>query len=859
VDSAGVRKRTLGGVPRPGFPRETALARLLQKALPMNLLLSPTAWRGAWRQLRGEPGPAALVILGLALGLALTLLTASFVRDTLWPDAALPKVDRLVTFEWQVRGPGGSTTEWFPDVPATPLHGALREAGAPVGPMTRVLAVPLPARAVDGQGVQHRARLTAALADPEIQTLFDLHPLAGDLRAALTRPEGLALTEDAALKLFGTTQVIGRPVTLAVTLYGDAAPQTGDVTLTVMALLPASSHNATLKFEALAGFSAPAAKAFVERESSWTFGAGRLFARLQPGATPASLSALAQQLLMRQPMPPGLPADFLKGGGPWARLRALPVTDIGLHGAGSPQRRLRLGGLAAAAAGVLALGAINFVNLWSVRTLRRQREIGLRKSLGADAWALAVQFFIETLAVTLLAGALGLLFAWWGTPLLGLLLQHGFDTPVLAPGMVALAVLLCLLIAAFSALPLALIALRVRAAESLAGRSHSEGAAGRWLRRAMTTLQFGAAVLFTAMAVVVLWQARHASHVDRGFEAQDRLAVDLPWETQPAQTRAMLARIQAWPEVVGAGASDDVPGRDFGNWYSEFRGPGGDAINLRTGLGFTPGLLNVYGMRLLAGRLSVDHVAEAAQHAVVLDRSAARVLGFASPEAAVGQSLGVNSQFGDGKPVTVVAVIADIRLEGPRSAHLPNVLSPVVERGGCVITVHSRSPAETRRKLTALVEEVFPDQPAEVLSVAEQQGRSVAGDVRLGQLIAATSALALLLAAVGIYALAAYTLRRREREIVLRKLHGAGHGAVARLLAREFAAVAGVACVVALPAAAWLAEGYLSVFVERAPMGPFGLGPLLVAALALLAVTALAVLRHLLAAFALRPSQALQG
>ncbi|MEO6279889.1 hypothetical protein, partial [Roseateles sp.] len=61
-----------------------------------------TPWRGAWRQLRAEPGTAALVITGLALGLALTLLTASFLRDVLWPDAQLPEVERLVAFEWRV-------------------------------------------------------------------------------------------------------------------------------------------------------------------------------------------------------------------------------------------------------------------------------------------------------------------------------------------------------------------------------------------------------------------------------------------------------------------------------------------------------------------------------------------------------------------------------------------------------------------------------------------------------------------------------------------------------------------------------------------------------------------------------------
>ena len=817
-----------------------------------------TPWRFAWRQLRSAPGQAAIVILGLALGIALTLLATAFIRDQLWADAGLPEADRLLTFEWRVRGPGGSHSEWLSDVPATPLHQALRETGAPLSAMSRVLFNPLVARANDGSGGKPRhAKLNTLLADPDLPALFNLRPLGGDLAATIASPEGIALTEAGADKLFGTRQVLGRALTLSITYYGDNAPPPVDVTLTVMALLPTPSLNSALgSYEALTGMNAPAAKAFVAQESSWNFGAGKLFGRLAAGANAAGLSAVAQQLMSRQPAPEHLPADFLKGGGPWASLRAMPVADWGLNGAGSPQRRLQMGGLAAAAGAMLGLSLINFINLWSVRTLQRQREIGLRKSLGAGVPALLMQFFVEALLVAGLAGALGLLLAWWATPALSVLMQHSFDTAVLAPGMVALTGLLCLAVAALSALPLAAIALRVRPAESLAGRSHNEGRAGRWLRRAMTMGQFGAAALFSVMAVVVLWQNDHASRLPRGIEVEDRLAFDLPWDSKPAQNNALLRRIQALPEVIAAAASNDVPGRDFADGYAEFRGPDGRQINLRSGMGFTPDWFKVYGIRLLAGRLSADHAAEVAERNVVLDRSAALALGFASPEAAIGQTLGTRPDNQGRSSVTVAAVIDDLRFEGTRSAHVPNLLWPWQDVPGGAISVHSRDPAATRRHLVDLLNQALPDDETPVLSVREQQARKVENDIRLGRLIGGISLLALLLAAIGIYALAAYTLRRREREIVLRKLHGAGPWAVARLLFKEFGAVVGVACLFALPLAAWLSERYLSEFVARAPMGAW---PLVIATLVLVLVTSLAVLRHLLAAFALRPLMALRG
>lgn len=821
-------------------------------------------WRFAGRQLSSAPGQAALVIIGLAVGIALALLAAAFIRDALWTDLQAPERERLVTFEWRIRGPGGIHTEWWDAVPAPPLQAGLRATGAPLGPMSKVLYSPLTMRVEGGPagagGKPRSARIDARLVDADIEPLFGLRAVSGNLAAALASPEGLALTEAGAEKLFGTRQALGRQLSVFVPVYEPSAEGGTRVTLTVLALLPDPPVNGQLgAYQALAGFASPSARALLAQEGSWTMATGKLFARLAPGATAAAVSALAQRLQDAQPRPAGMPDDFLKGGGKWAYLRALPLDEIGLHGAGSPQRRLQAGGLATAAAVVLALAMINFVNLWSVRTLRRQREIGLRKSLGAGASALLAQFFSEALLVALLASALGLLLAWWATPATEALMRHRFDTAVLAPAQLLGLGLGCLLLAACSALPLALIALRVQPAESLAGRSHSEGAAGRWLRRGMTVLQFAAAALFTALALVVLWQNHHASRLERGFQVENRLTFDLPFGNRPELRLTLLQRIQAWPEVAVAVISGDVPGRNWARWHSEFQGPGGDKQTLRTGLDFTPGLLQLYGIPILAGRLSADHVAEVAGRAVVIDRTAARRLGFASPAAAIGQTLGVNSEFDGGQPVVVGAVIEDIHLEGARDPFVPHLLSPKTDLRGGPISLLSRDPAATRAKLATLLLEALPDDPPPVLSVREQQGRQYEDDLRIGQLVAVVSGLAVLMAAVGIYALAAYTLRLREREIVLRKLHGAGLMAVTRLLAREFALVLGLGCAIGLPLAAWAAQVYLSGFIERAPMGPLALWPLLASATALAVVTTAAVLRHLLAAFALRPLRALQG
>ncbi|MFG6459119.1 ABC transporter permease [Roseateles sp. BYS96W] len=817
---------------------------------------SLTPLKFAWRQLRADPAQSALVVVGLALGLALCLVAGAFVRGLVWADADAPAPEQLIGFEFRVREPGGRYSEWWDEVPGGALQAALVQAGAPLLASSKQMTTMLVLRA-DESGAPHRARLPTSLVDPAIVGLFGMRPLRGDLAAALARPEGLVLTVAGAEKLFGTQDVIGRQVSASL-LVVDGKEDA--VRLTVMALLPDPAVDGVLgDYQALAGFgSAPARTLLEEEGSSWTMTSGKLFARLAPGADADRLTALAQQLLQRQPLPEGMPLpDLLKDGAWWGNLRAMPLTQRALHGAGSPARRLQVFGVVAAAAAVLALAVINFVNLWSVRTLVRQREIGLRKSLGAGAAALAGQFFFEALAVVGLAVGLALLLAWWGSPAFEALMQHRLDVSPLAPEALLAVVALGVVIAALCALPLAAIAMRVSAQASLAGRQHSEGRAARWLRRALTVTQFAGAALLAALAIVVLWQHQHLARLPRGIDVNDRLAFDLPFGSPPARASLLLRQIQAWTEVVQASASSDVPGRAFRQTMSDYTGPDGRRVTLRGGDQISPGYFTLYGVPLLAGRLSADHVAEQGGQAIVLDRAAVARLGFANPQAAVGQVLA--RPPGGGAPQTIVAVVENVRLEGVRDAAAPHVFQPRVEVGRGVIGVHSRDPARTRERLAAALREAYPDDPPPVLALREQLGRQVESEARIGQLTGFVGLVALGLAAVGLYALAAYSLRLREREIVLRKLHGAGPGAVARLLATEFCGVLVAACVFALPLAAWLAEHYLAGFAERAPMGPFSLWALGAAVALLAVVTALAVARHLRAALALRPLQALRG
>jgi len=203
----------------------------------------------------------------------------------------------------------------------------------------------------------------------------------------------------------------------------------------------------------------------------------------------------------------------------------------------------------------------------------------------------------------------------------------------------------------------------------------------------------------------------------------------------------------------------------------------------------------------------------------------------------------------------VLGVAPDIRHRSARDGEQPSVfyLRPNLN----VFTIRCRhDPLAVKRAIEALWPRYFPNETLDVVRMKSFIAAEFYDeDLRLAKLLAASSVIALAIAAFGIYVLAAYTVQRRTKEIVLRKLYGAGNGEIGNLLAREFAALFGAGALLGLPVA-WLAtQHYLAPFVERAPIG---LWTLCAAAAVAAAVTVCATSRHAVAALRITPALVLR-
>lgn len=804
-------------------------------------------FRAGLRQLAREPAYAVTAVAGLAIGLAACLLLLGFVRYSWQYNAHVPDAPRV--YIAKLRHLANPAAPVYDQVP-TMLHSAARQVAGVEQAAAYLTWAPLTL------SIGGRPRTVASLAvTPGFERMAGLQAVSGDPGAALARPDGLVLTEAAALRLFGSADVLNR-IVAAGTVHDHQAA------LRVAAVVRTPPANSTLPFEALHGVASAIMPPDARQEAhtgaqGWW---GYVLVKLAPGASPAGVAAALQQALERAPFMQKTP-----DGRPAMEVRLAPLTaayfdrDVTVNFFSMPIERgdpAVVGSLAIVAVLVLALAAVNYANLATIRVIRRRREIGLRKVLGAGLGRLALQMIAEAMAVSLLATAIGLLLAWLALPLFGAAMNRDLSGMLPAHTMVVAllaGVALGLLTAAYPVWT----ALRVRPAQALEGRPDAEAPGGARLRKALAMLQVAAAMGLASVATAVGWQTRHAIDSSPGFDPRPLLVLTLPDLHNPkasAAARGLVAALARDAAVAGVAMSSDPVGAARNPWHTALRGAGGPEVvtDIKS---VSADFFRVYGITPLAGRLfSAGTDREDDTKPMVLNQLAARQLGFVHADQAIGQTV----QFRAGEQwlnKRIVGIAPEVRFHSMKSAPRPTAYE--LWTAGSVLTVRAAgSPAAAEQAIGRAWPAYFPDAPLEIRGARDIYASGYADDLRLAGLLAAATAIALMLAASGAYVLAADAVRRRTREIALRKLHGARGRDIGALVARELALLVALPALIGLPVAAVAIERYLSAYVERAPIGGW---PLAGALLLGVATTTLAGWRHAWRAVRLTPATVLRG
>jgi ABC-type antimicrobial peptide transport system permease subunit len=799
--------------------------------------------RIGWRLFVKEPAYSAVVVLGLSVGFAACFLLLGYVRYSFSYDASLADADSVYVAKSRLnlRKPN-----WFEGAPL-PFFEVARRSGvvesiAVLQPLTRSVKV--------GERVHPEVRLHAA--HPSFAAMFGLRAIEGDVQVALTKPEAVAVTVSQAEILFGNRKAVGRTMEI------------GGNMLQVAAVLPDPPSNSTVNYGVLTGINTVVWSEQARQNEFQAWGSssgGRLYLKLKSGASSDALNQVLQQASERSPINSQLPAEMVTelSGKPLLDISVIKLRDLYFdndtaNSPGSvPHGELKvIYGLIGVALLIVVLAMSNYVNLATVRTVSRQREIALRKLLGASIGRLLQQFFAESLIVSLIATAGGLLLAQLLLPAFSDMMGRKLDnllTLANLAGVVVIGTAVGVLACAYPVW----IALGVRPQRTLSGRGVSETAGALRMRRLLTVVQFSTAIALTAVTVAIGWQTYYASHADPGFNPQPLIVFKLPGDPNSSAIRGVRAALSRSPGVTSvSGAFELVAGRPIqvSNYVSRNNG---EKVLLPFAK-VSPNFFATYDVRALAGRLfdeGMDDVENPTT--LVVNAKAARDLGFASADAAVGQLVTLGGGA-DARSVRIVGVVADIRFESLRELPRPLVYLPTAQLN--VLTARAFGDVgAVERQAENLLAQYFPGDRVSVRRVESYYAENYAEDLRLAKLLGLASLIAIAIAAFGIYVLSAYTVQRMTKQIVIRKLYGAEPAAIARLVGREFLLVIGVSAAIAVPFAAWWSYRYLAGFVEHAPIGAW---PLVAGVALALLITTLSTVRQTMAATRMSPASALR-
>jgi putative ABC transport system permease protein len=394
------------------------------------------------------------------------------------------------------------------------------------------------------------------------------------------------------------------------------------------------------------------------------------------------------------------------------------------------------------------------------------------------------------------------------------------------------------------------------------------------VRTALVVVQFAIAIGLIACTYVIYSQTRHVETVDPGYRRDGLVQIDSAWRFAGDSNEYEAARRELLkvPGVVGAGRTG-LGLAATNKTILAVRAPGAPE-GLSIGFyGVDADFLHTIEARLLAGRMLGDRYAgdrvvrtgdgntDAATLSargvnVVVNRNAALLLGFASPQAAIGKTIKVGIDGGDLVPSNIVGVVEDTRIRTARDAIEPLIYGYDPDRTYLVVVRYAAArPSEVMAGLNRVWRRFEPEIPFQGRFAEDIVAEVYAADRARGALFAAFSALAVVIACLGLYALAAFATERRTKEIGIRKVLGAKVRHIAQLLAWQFSKPVVIANLVAWPVAWWAMRQWLNGFDVRIALTP---GPFVVAGLLALVIAIATVAGHALRVARLNPIHALR-
>ncbi|MBT1700976.1 ABC transporter permease [Fulvivirgaceae bacterium PWU4] len=757
----------------------------------------------AYRNLIKKKSYSLINIFGLALGIACCVLIFMFVHDELSYDTYHVNKDRIYRVTHGESSKDGKTGPFW-------VWG-----NAPVGPALKS-DFPEIDKVVQFSG---RADILLSNGDKLYQedgvffmdsTAFDVFSwkvLRGDPKTALADPYSIVLTETTAKKYFGDEDPVGKTLKGSESSGRSAA---GDYTVTaVMEDVPANSH---FRFNALLSLNT-FRKSRPEIFNEWGYVDMYTYFLVNDQFNEAAFKSKIPDFIKRNIQYPDSRYTIA--------IEPLKNAYLGTDADRQPGETGSMSNIyvfSVIGVFILAIAMINFMNLSTARSLERSKEVGIRKSVGADRRNLISQFLGESLLIVCLSTVVALVIVVTALPYMTDFIGkefaiEGFVTWQNISFFVAVMSVVGLIAGSYPALVLS----GFNPVMILKGISRSQ-AGGANMRKGLVVFQFSLSIALIAGTIVVYDQMSLLLNKDLGFDKEQMLIVDYNYDgAVNNKSQALKTELEKNPSIVSVAFTRSVPGGYYPHAYTQIEAPDGEMKGqgqpiFQVGMDF----VTHFGLELVAGRTYSKEYPSDSSKALVLNESAARQYGYTDPKQIVGKKF---DQWG--RAGVVIGVVKDFNFTSLHRTIEPLTLpfEPYACRYMC-IKVKSAGMRETINAIGEVWKQLAPHRPYLYSFLDDDFERQYKSDLMFRRLFTTFACLAIFIACLGLLGLATYTAQQRTKEIGIRKVLGADVRHIVALLSADFMKLVLIAVAIATPVAWYAMNQWLQGFAYRMEIHP---------------------------------------
>ena len=758
----------------------------------------------ALRNLWKSKGFSAINIIGLAAGLGVCLLIVLYVIDELSYDKYNLKADRIYRIDADIYF---NNTEFSAVATPRPLVRTLVKEYPQVEQMVRT-NYQRDIMVKKGNNFIQDHHLV--FADSTFFQVFTVPMITGDPMTALNEPNSIVIDEDVAKRYFNSTDVVGKTLELE---NHAICKVTG-----VFREIPQQSHFHFSFIRPLRDYYNGG------DENDWLSNNYTSYILVRPGVSrqfmQSRVDATINTYLGRQlqDMLHSSLSDLNRAGNHF-KYALMPLLDIHLHSNKSYEFEANgnityVTVFSIIAILILLIACVNFMNLSTARSANRAKEVGIRKVAGSTKGHLILQFLTESILLSFFSLLLALGIALLLLPVFNTLAGKEMHAGMLfsgrfLPWLVVIVFLVGFIAGSYPAFYLS----SFQPIQVLKGKI-AAGFRSSWLRSGLVVGQFVISIGLIICTLVIYNQLKYIRSRDLGFNREQVLVIHSAYEAgDPIKSfRQDLLKLSG---VVDASLSGDLP--TSGGGYSQngwFRDPSLDAkrVTVMTTLFVDEHYIPVLGMQMAKGRNFAAEEFPSDSMAVIVNESAAQMLGFTDPQ---NQKLYRPGRNMASMTMHVVGIVKDFNYASMHDKVGPLIMMLSDNRGSMAVRLRPGTATSMVRQIEDKWKVMASGLPFSYTFMDNDFDNIYHDDQRTGKIIITFAVFAILIACLGLFGLVTYAAEQRKKEIGIRKVLGAGVGGIAALLSRDFVKLVLIAAVIAFPLAWWAMHTWLQSFAYR--------------------------------------------